>query len=141
MRARLLRELPPSGPWDVKMRAGGGMEVEFVAQVLQLVHRVRPALPNTGEALRHLAEIGALATHEADVLIRADLIWRTVQSMVRITVGRGAETLPAPAMDALLRAAGRAAGRDLDAAALDATLGDTARQVRAIFTTRIGAIA
>ena len=34
MRGRLLRELPPAGPWDVKMRPGGGIEVEFIAQTL-----------------------------------------------------------------------------------------------------------
>ena len=36
MRARMLRDLPPDGPWDVKLRAGGQIEVEFIAQVLQL---------------------------------------------------------------------------------------------------------
>ena len=38
MRARMLRDLPPEGPWDVKLRAGGQIEVEFIAQVLQLIH-------------------------------------------------------------------------------------------------------
>ena len=38
MRARLLRDLPPGGPWDVKLRPGGQIEVEFIAQALQLVH-------------------------------------------------------------------------------------------------------
>ena len=38
MRARMLRDLPPDGPWDVKLRAGGQIEVEFVAQVQQLIH-------------------------------------------------------------------------------------------------------
>ncbi len=38
MRARMPRDLPPDGPWDVKLRAGGQIEVEFIAQVLQLVH-------------------------------------------------------------------------------------------------------
>ena len=34
----MLRELPPDGPWDVKLRPGGQIEVEFIAQVLQLLH-------------------------------------------------------------------------------------------------------
>ena len=38
MRARLARDLPAAGPWDVKHRPGGLMEVEFIAQTLQLVH-------------------------------------------------------------------------------------------------------
>ena len=28
MRARMLRDLPPDGAWDVKLRAGGQIEVE-----------------------------------------------------------------------------------------------------------------
>ena len=68
---------------------GGGMEVEFVAQVLSLMHGVRGGCQNTAQALRHLAGCGALAAGEAEALMRADLVWRTVQSMVRITVGRG----------------------------------------------------
>src|SRR3712207_7377038 len=35
MRARMLRELPPEGPWDLKAMPGGLVEVEFVAQALQ----------------------------------------------------------------------------------------------------------
>jgi glutamate-ammonia-ligase adenylyltransferase len=136
----LMKELPPAGPWDVKLRRGGGMEVEFIAQVLQLTNRVQPVHRETGDALRHLAGIGALTRHEADTLGRADLMWRTVQSMLRITVGRATEVLPPAAAAALLAAAGAVAGRALDAAGLDATLEQTATDVRAIFNQRIGAI-
>ena len=140
MRRRLLRELPPAGPWDVKMRAGGGMEVEFVAQVLQLVHGPAPGGQNTGRALRGLAAAGALPADEAGALIRADLLWRTVQSMVRITVGRGTAALPAAAGAALLHAVGVAAGEGLDVAELDGRLDATAKSVRSIFNRRIGEI-
>ena len=80
---------------------------------------------------------------EAAALARADLLWRTVQSMLRITVGRGAAVLPAAAAEALLRAVGRmeGVGPGLGLAALDATLDDAARTVRAIFDQRIGTIA
>ena len=111
MRRRLLRDLPPRGPWDVKMRPGGGMEVEFVAQVLQLLNAAPSSChQNTTQALRALAAAGALPAAEADTLIQADLVWRTVQSMVRITVGRGAVTLPDAAAAAVIRAVGTAAG-------------------------------
>ncbi len=134
MRARLLRELPAAGPWDVKMRPGGGIEVEFVAQTLQLVTGVRTGCQSTRAALAHLAGVGALPAAEAAMLIRADRLWRTVQSMVRITVGRGAAELPPQAAEALLRVAG--AGLDLDA--LRATLEATAAEVRAAFLTLVG---
>ena len=38
MRARMARDLRPHGPWDVKLRAGGLIDIEFIAQTLQLVH-------------------------------------------------------------------------------------------------------
>ena len=47
MRARLARDLPARGPWDVKHRAGRQIEVEFIAQTLQLVHaRGHPDVPH-----------------------------------------------------------------------------------------------
>jgi glutamate-ammonia-ligase adenylyltransferase len=140
MRARMLRDLPPDGPWDVKLRAGGQIEVEFIAQALQLVNaRVAPELcsPTTRVALTRLAQAGKLASADAEMLIRADHVWRTVQGMLRITVGRGAaEALPDATAHALLRAVGQAV--DLDA--LRATLEDLARQVRAAFVRYVGEI-
>ena len=57
MRMRMLKELPPDGPWDVKPRPGGQIEVEFIAQVLQLLNaETMPEVlsPTTREALRRL---------------------------------------------------------------------------------------
>ena len=106
----MLRDLPPDGPWDVKLRAGGQIEVEFIAQVLQLMHaHETPALcsPTTRVALARLADGGELPADDAALLIRADHVWRTVQGMLRITVGRGArEALPDATAQALLRAVG-----------------------------------
>jgi [glutamine synthetase] adenylyltransferase / [glutamine synthetase]-adenylyl-L-tyrosine phosphorylase len=140
MRARMLRDLPPDGPWDVKLRAGGQIEVEFVAQVQQLIHaHEAPALcaPTTRVALTRLAAAGCLPGDDAALLIRADHVWRTVQGMLRITVGRGArEELPDASAQALLRAVGEA----VDLGALRATLDDLARKVRAVFVRHIGEI-
>ena len=108
MRMRMLRELPPEGPWDVKPRAGGQIEVEFIAQVLQLLHAgERPEVlhPTTREALRRLEDAGVLRAADAALLIEADHVWRTVQGMLRITVGRDArEDLPEASARPLLRA-------------------------------------
>ena len=142
MRRRLLRDLPPSGPWDVKMRAGGGMEVEFVAQVLQLVHGPFPGCQSTADALRALARHGVLPAEDADALVQADRVWRTVQSAVRITVGRGATVLPPPAAEAVLRAVRGVPGFEgLDLPALPGRLDLVAAGVRRIFEQRIGPIA
>ncbi|WP_309139489.1 bifunctional [glutamine synthetase] adenylyltransferase/[glutamine synthetase]-adenylyl-L-tyrosine phosphorylase [Siccirubricoccus sp. G192] len=108
MRARMLRELPPEGPWDVKAMPGGLIEVEFIAQALQLRHA--PAQPQilattTRLALARLGQAGILPAEEAAALIAADRLWRTVIGLIRLTHGRSPEAaLPAPAAAALLRA-------------------------------------
>ncbi|HYZ64795.1 MAG TPA: glutamine-synthetase adenylyltransferase, partial [Acetobacteraceae bacterium] len=134
MRARLLRDLPPSGPWDVKLRPGGGIEVEFIAQTLQLVHGVVPGCQSTRDALTHLSQIGAIRPEDASMLMRADRLWRTVQSMLRILLGRGTAELPASAMEHLLRAI----DPDLDLPGLRASFESTAAEVRAAFIAYVG---
>ncbi|MCC6717746.1 MAG: bifunctional [glutamine synthetase] adenylyltransferase/[glutamine synthetase]-adenylyl-L-tyrosine phosphorylase [Acetobacteraceae bacterium] len=140
MRARLLRDLPPGGPWDVKLRPGGQIEVEFIAQVLQLVHAdALPAVPTTRIALARLRDAGKLPAEDAALLIRADRIWRTVQGMLRITYGRQpAEKLSEAAAAALIRAAAAAGAPSVDVAQLHATLAELAQQVRAEFTRHVG---
>ena len=130
MRGRLLRDLPATSQWDVKLRPGGGIEVEFVAQTLQLVHGAVPGGQCTRVALAGLGAAGHLP--EWAELIAADRLWRTIQSIIRITAGRGATTLLPAAEAAVARAAG------LDLAALPATVADVAAQVRAAFIKHVG---
>ena len=152
MRARLARDLPPTGPWDVKLRPGGQIEVEFIGQALQLVAaasgRAELCHPTLREALARLEAGGLLAAADAAALVRADLLWRSVQGMLRITVGRAPPLgLPEASARALLRAvAGVVAPAPLDLPPLDvtalrATLEATAAAVRAIFVRLIGEIA
>jgi glutamate-ammonia-ligase adenylyltransferase len=144
MRARLARDRPAEGAWDVKHRAGGQMEVEFVAQALQLVHAGAPhppLSPTTRVALARLRDAGALTEADAALLIGADRAWRTIDGMLRILVGRGPPAeLPAAAAGALLAAA-RAAGVDaIDMPALRANLDALAHRVRAAFTRLVGEV-
>jgi glutamate-ammonia-ligase adenylyltransferase len=108
MHDRLAGELPPRGLFDVKALPGGMMEVVFIAQALQLMHGpARPELfqPNTAAALRGLARAGVLVEPDADMLIRADHLWRTIQGINRITgLSDRAETPPAAMLAPLLRA-------------------------------------
>ena len=139
MRARLARELPPASPWDVKHLPGGQMEVEFIAQALQLVHarrRKQVRSPTSRVALAELAQAGVLSAEEAATLIGADHLWRTVQGMLRIAVGRNLPaSLPEASALALLHATGT-----VDLARLQATLDETASKVRAAFVRHIGEI-
>jgi glutamate-ammonia-ligase adenylyltransferase len=80
-----------------------------------------------------------LPPDDAALLIRADRIWRTVQGMLRITLGRAvpAELPEAPAR-ALLRAAGAAGAEAVDLPGLQATLETMAVAVRAAFVRHVG---
>ncbi len=142
MRARLTRDLPPSSRWDVKLRPGGQIDVEFVAQALQLAHAGRRLFdPTTRVALNNLAGAGILAGADAALLIRADRIWRTVQGMLRITQGRSpVNDLPEASARPLLRAVGEAGatGKLDNTAGLLATLDFLAQDVGRIFQRVIG---
>jgi [glutamine synthetase] adenylyltransferase / [glutamine synthetase]-adenylyl-L-tyrosine phosphorylase len=143
MRLRMLRELPAEGPWDVKAMPGGLIEVEFIAQALQLAHAPREPrvlATTTRTALARLGQHGALPAEEAAALIAADRLWRTVLGLVRLTIGRSRDAvLPAPAEAALLRAAGPLLEpQPVDLAALRTQMQDMAGTVRAIFERRVG---
>lgn len=144
MRRRMLKELPPEGPWDVKAMPGGLVEVEFIAQALQLRHA--PARPEilaatTRVALARLGKAGILDAEEAAALIRAERLWRTTIGLVRLTQGRTRdEALPEPAAAALLRAAlPLLDGTDppVDLPGLRAQMQRCARDVRAAFNRHV----
>ncbi len=136
MRSRMLRELPPNGPWDVKLMPGGQIEVEFIVQTaLLLTPAARPAA-TIRDAIGRLAHAGALDRAERALLLEADHLWRTLQGLLRITVGpRPLAAVPDAALDTLLRATG-----EVDAGALRARVDRTAARVRAVFVARVGAI-
>ncbi|TCZ52735.1 bifunctional [glutamine synthetase] adenylyltransferase/[glutamine synthetase]-adenylyl-L-tyrosine phosphorylase [Roseicella aquatilis] len=145
MRSRMLRDLPPDGPWDLKAMPGGLVEVEFIAQALQLRHAAenpRVLATTTRVALARLREAGVLPAGEAEALIRADRLWRTVIGLIRLTHGRLRDpALPAPTVAALLRAAVPL----LPAPAVDlpgfrTQMAEVAGEVRAIFERRLGSL-
>ena len=148
MRARLARDLPPRGKWDVKLRAGGLMEVEFIAQVLQLASP-DPAMrhPTTREAFRRLRRAGLLARADAAMLIGADRFWRELQGMLRIllgvTVPHGPRArLPLPVVEALLHGLGLdAADPEQGLDVLEQRCDEVASSVRSAFNRLVGPVA
>jgi glutamate-ammonia-ligase adenylyltransferase len=138
MRQRMLRELPPEGPWDLKLAPGGLVDVEFIAQALQLV--VAPRRPavlrgRTALCLSALAEARALTRAEAEALIGADRFWRTLIGLIRLTVGRWREAALPPAVAETLCHAG---GVEVDLARLRAQIAEVAHSVRTIAERRLG---
>ncbi|PHK96916.1 bifunctional [glutamate--ammonia ligase]-adenylyl-L-tyrosine phosphorylase/[glutamate--ammonia-ligase] adenylyltransferase [Pseudoroseomonas rhizosphaerae] len=143
MRARMLRDLPMDGPWDIKAMPGGMVEVEFIAQALQLAHAARhPKVlaPTTRLALANLARARILAPGEAETLIAADRLWRTALGLLRLTLGRWRqEALPAPTAAALLRATAPLLGQGaVDLPTFREQMRIQAGQVREIFERRLG---
>lgn len=136
MQKRLAAELKPRGPFDLRTRPGGMMEVGFVAQALQLIHGPHnPALfhPNTKAALTALAKAGHLLPQEAQIMSEADNLWRTIQGINRITgLSEKATIPPASMIEPLLRATGTTT-----LAALHQKIDDTARKAHAVFIAHI----
>ena len=143
MRARTLRDLAAEGPWDIKLMPGGLVEVEFIAQALQVAHAHRvPALlsPTTRVALAGLTKTGLLEAEEAASLVAAERLWRAVIAHLRLTVGHWTEeTLPEPVAAALLGAVGPLLPQPpVDQPGLRAQMREAADAVRAVFLRRIG---
>lgn len=95
MRALMARERPPSGPWDLKLAPGGLVDVEFGAQLLQLLHAARggPLRTHTGEALAALAEGGVAPNADLGPLAEAWRFQSALNQLLRLA-------LPSAAVDA-----------------------------------------
>ncbi len=137
MRTRMLRDLPASGPWDVKARPGGQVEVEFIAQVLQLLHG--PVSTTLRLAVAGLHQAGHLGDMDAQLLIHADRVWRSLQSILRLTHGpKPPKDLAPSAVHAILEAMRNAGVEAVDVPELQDNLRTLAHDVRALFIRLIG---
>ncbi len=110
MRERIAQEHRAATPWDVKYLRGGLVDIEFVAQYLQLRHAAdHPAVlrQNTAAALDALAAEGLLDRDAAAALIEALRLWQRVQAYLRLTVDGDfdPEQAPPALRDGLARAA------------------------------------
>ncbi|MSP47901.1 MAG: bifunctional [glutamine synthetase] adenylyltransferase/[glutamine synthetase]-adenylyl-L-tyrosine phosphorylase [Alphaproteobacteria bacterium] len=120
MRQRMAKEHSGSSLWEAKHRPGGMIDIEFIAQYLQLANAARaPEVlgVNTTEALDRLAGAGALAREEADDLIEAMRLWRRLQGFLRLTTGGTFDptTASAGVKQALVKAGGASNLADLEA--------------------------
>ncbi|MES2753589.1 MAG: glutamine-synthetase adenylyltransferase [Pseudomonadota bacterium] len=121
------------GPgFDLKRGRGGIREVEFFAQVHQLIHGGRdPALraPATRDALAALAGAGWIGDDEAAELSDAYTLLRTIEHRVQMVDDRQTHVLPiGERLDSLARLHGVA-----DGAALLALLASPVARVGAIY--------
>jgi len=139
MRGKIARERPGRGAWDVKDRRGGLVDLEFVAQFLQLRHgHEHPGLlhPTPEQALLSAGSQGLIEAPRAERLAAAARRLSAVQGFLRLTVGDrfDAESAPAGLKAALAGAAGAESFE-----ALAAALEEDFRLVRESFATLVEA--
>ena len=138
MRAAIAAEKGHANPWDLKYAAGGLVDIEFIAQYLQLVHAA--AMPEildttTARMLEKAARLNVLAAEDAEVLRPAVRLFHDLSQVLRLCLPGAFD--PKSASAGVLALLARAA--DLpDFAALAAHVEETQRQVRECFVRVLG---
>jgi len=133
MRRAIAEEKGESDIWDLKNAAGGMVDIEFVAQYLQLVHAAdKPDILNvsTVQVLDNAARLGVLAQSDADVLRAASRLYHDLTQIIRLCVSDRFK--PETAGEGLLRVLTRA-GDAPDFSALEARVRETQGEVREVF--------
>jgi glutamate-ammonia-ligase adenylyltransferase len=120
VRTRMEVELGREGPGrlHVKFGAGGLVDIEFLAQVLQLAHGARHRAlrtPATRRALRRLGDHGFLPAGTARALVEAYDFEKSLLRSLRLAQARPADCLPTAGhlLARLAREAGLPSGRAL----------------------------
>jgi [glutamine synthetase] adenylyltransferase / [glutamine synthetase]-adenylyl-L-tyrosine phosphorylase len=138
MRRAIAQEKGDAARWDLKYAAGGLVDIEFVAQYLQLVHAAaHPDVLDTATAavLEKAARLGLIAAEDADVLRPAVRLYQDLDQILRLCVPGPFDPKTAGASLAALLA--RAADVP-DFATLEAHLADTQERVRKSFARILG---
>lgn len=113
MRAKMDAERPAHGLWDLKLRPGGLVDVEFAVQALSLgaARRFPDAVrANTGEAIARLMALGVLEPEAGDALLTA--WWRLTALSQLIRIAYGEPFVPEAAPQRLRQAMAARAGAD-----------------------------
>jgi glutamate-ammonia-ligase adenylyltransferase len=133
MRGKIAAQYPGHGAWDLKYGRGALMDIEFIAQTLQLLHaHARPEIldSNTITALRKIAGAGFLASADAAMLLEAASLEQALTQTLRIALDE--EFRPREATPALKELLARAGGAP-DFVRLEQRLIGLEGQVQAIF--------
>ena len=99
MRERVAAEYPSADPFELKYVRGGLVDLEFIAQYLQLRHAAdapQVLAGGTAATFEALAGAGLLAAQEARFLAGASRMQRTLQALLRLTWNRDTPLGDAP---------------------------------------------
>ena len=132
MRELMERERPPFGPWDLKLGAGGMVDVEFASQFLQIVYAAEggPLEANTAAALAALGERGLIGAAEASALGAAWRLQQDLSQLLKLALPDEADPAAEPAGFRRLLAK---AGRSRDFGALQRRLAKARARAREAF--------
>jgi len=135
MRLRLERERPSKGLWDLKNAPGGLIDIEFMAQYLQLVHAGNhPEIchQNTGEVLRRVSKLRLVKPDVAQDLCQANSLYQRLSQIISLCVEGEFDGAQVPVgLAHLLEVAGDVS----DFSELEATLTKTQTRIRQHFST------
>ncbi len=138
MRAAIAREKDDTNAWDLKYAAGALIDIEFIAQYLQLTYAATmPEILDTStvRTLDRAARLGVLKPEDAEVLRPAVGLFHDLTQILRLCLPAAFD--PKTASSGVLELLARAA--DLpDFPALQAHVEDTQHQVRRCFVRILG---
>jgi glutamate-ammonia-ligase adenylyltransferase len=138
MRRAIAQEKGEGDRWDLKYAAGGLVDVEFVAQYLQLVHAAEhPDIldPSTVRSLEKASRLGLLAREDAEILRPAAQLYLNLSQILRLCLSGPFD--PKTAGGGLLRLLARAADVP-DFPTLEAHIAETQESVRRSFLRVLG---
>ena len=137
MRQRMEAEHHTDSIWDIKHMRGGLVDIEFIAQYLQLLHaHEHPDILSTStmKALENIRSAELVDRAFADDLIDGQLLWQCVQERLRLTLSEAIEAVGADDAPKALREALQNIG-GLDFKMLVTKIGETRNRVHAHFMT------
>lgn len=140
MRARIQDEKGTSDIWKIKQVPGGLVDVEFIAQCLQLVHaHDHPHIlhANTAETLRLCVDEGLISNDEAEVLQPAIRLYHDLTQILRVCLSEHFD--PNEASKGLKEVVLKAAFEP-EMAQLEERLRDYQTAVRACFEKLVGPV-
>ncbi len=135
MRRAIAQEKGEDDPWDLKYAAGGMVDIDFIAQNLQLVHaQAKPDIldVSTLQVLDNAVRLELLPPSAAEVLRPAARLYQDLTQILRLCVSD--KFKPETAGEDLLRVLARA-GDAPDFSSLEARVKETQADVRRVFRT------
>ena len=140
MRARIEKEKGTKDIWDLKQVAGGLVDIEFIAQFLQLVYadeNPEVLAQGTEQALENLRDAEALDQGNAELLLEALRLYQRLTQVLRLALeGKFVpEDAPRGVLDLLVQASGSPTFERLQT-----ELADLQEKVRAVFVQLVGEV-